>query len=72
MATTIQISKKLLQELKAKKISENESYEDLIWNLIEDTSELSQETKKEIEISRKQIKEGKFHTFESVKKEIGL
>ena len=71
MATTIQISGRLLKELKEKKISEKESYEELIWDLLEDTKELSEETKKEIELSRKQIKEGKVHSFETIKKEIG-
>ena len=46
MATTIQISEKLLKELKARKVFEKESYEDLIWNLLEDNMEVNDETKK--------------------------
>ena len=72
MATTIQISEKLLKELKARKLYEKESYEEMIWDLIEDSMELNEQTKKEIEISRKEIKEGKVHTLESVKKRLGL
>ncbi len=72
MATTIQISEKLLKELKQRKLYEKESYEEMIWNLIEDSMELNEQTKKEIEISRKEIKEGKVHTLESVKKRLGL
>lgn len=72
MATTIQISEHLLKELKEKKLFEKESYEDLIWNLLEDTRELNEETKKELALSRKQIAEGKIHSLESVKKEIGI
>ena len=72
MATTIQISKDLLKELKQRKIYDKESYEELIWDLIEDTRELNQKTRKELELSRKEIKEGKVHSLESIKKEIGL
>jgi len=72
MATTIQVSKELLQALKAKKVFGKESYEDLIWDLLEDHMQLNEETKKAIEKSRKEIMEGKVHSFESIKKEIGL
>lgn len=72
MATTIQVSERLLKELKGKKFSEKESYEELIWNLLEDTRELNEETKKEIALSRKQVREGKIHSFESVKRELGF
>lgn len=72
MATTIQVSGKLLAALKVKKIAEKESYEELIWNLIEDTTELSEETRKELELARLQAKHGKTHSMESIKKELGL
>ena len=72
MATTIQISENLLETLKKRKMSEKESYEEVIWDLIEDTMELSEQTKKDIEESRKQIKEGKFHRWEDIKKELKL
>ncbi len=72
MATTIQVSPELVQELKNRKMFDNESYEEVIWDLIEDTMELSEETKKEIEQAEKEYKEGKFHTLEEVKKELGL
>lgn len=38
----------------------------------EDTWELSEETKKDIAEARAEIKAGKFHTFEEVKRELGL
>lgn len=38
----------------------------------EDTWELSEETKREIEEARAEIKAGKCHTFEEVKRELGL
>jgi len=36
------------------------------------TMELSEETKKDLEIARKQVKEGKTQTLAQVKKELGL
>ena len=72
MVTTIQISEELLKELKARKMYVKESYEDVIWDLLEDTMELSEETKRDIELARKDIKEGKFITHEQLKKELGL
>ena len=49
MATTIQISSDLLQELKIRKLYNKESYEEIIWDLLEDSMELSQETLTRIE-----------------------
>ena len=46
MATTIQISNQLVDQLKEMKINVKESYETVIWDLIEDTMELNAETKK--------------------------
>lgn len=70
--TTIQISKELLEQLKLRKITEKESYEEVIWDLFEDTMELSDEAKRSISISRQQYKEGKYKTLEQVKKELGF
>jgi predicted transcriptional regulator len=39
---------------------------------LEDTMELNEETKKEIEQARADIKSGKFYTHEQVKKKLGL
>ena len=72
MATTIQISEKLLDTLKKRKMRARESYEEVIWDLLEDTMELSEQTKRDIEESRKQIKEGKFKTLSQIKKELRL
>ena len=70
--TTIQISKELLEQLKMRKMSEKESYEEVVWDLIEDTMELSEETKRSIEIGRQQVKEGKTISLEAVKKKYGI
>jgi len=40
--------------------------------MIEDTTELNEETKKELAEARKEIREGKTHTFAEVKKELRL
>ena len=72
MATTIQVSEELLDELKIRKVSDKESYEEIIWDLIEDTMELSDETKIEIEKAKKEIKAGRFYTHKQVKKNLGL
>lgn len=72
MVTTIQISEELRDELKKRKAFPRERYEDVIWGLIEDTMELSEETKKNIEESLKDIKKGRVYTLEQVKKELGL
>ena len=72
MATTIQVSNKLVEELKNRKMYNKESYEEIIWDLIEDTMELSEETKKSIKQAEKEVKEGKTVPFEEIKKKIGL
>jgi hypothetical protein len=72
MDTTIQISKKLQQELLKRKFFKKETYEEIIWDIIEDTTELTEQTKKDIAEARAQIKAGKFHTLAKVKKELGL
>jgi predicted CopG family antitoxin len=70
MATTIQISEELLEHLRKMKLHEKESYEDIILDLIEDRLALSEETKKEIEESRKEAKEGKVISLEEIKRNL--
>ena len=70
--TTIQISKELLEHLKLRKMTEKESYEDIIWDLMEDSAELSEETKKAIAEGRKQITEGKTHKWNDIKRNLNL
>jgi predicted transcriptional regulator len=71
MDTTIQISSELLEKLRYMKIHAKESYEEIIWDLIEDRLELSEETKKDIEASREDIKAGRTISLEKLKKKIG-
>ena len=70
--TTIQVSKKLRETLQARKFRNKESYEDIIWDLIEDSQELSEETKKDITEARKEAAEGKLKPIAQIKKELGL
>ena len=72
MATTIQVSGQLVDALKMRKQYGKESYEEVIWNLVEDTMEINAETKREIEQARADIKAGKFYTHEQVKKKLRL
>jgi len=72
MATSIQISEELKKVLSKKKLSERETYENVIWNLLEDNMELNEQTKKELEGSRKEIKEGKTITLKQLKKELNI
>ncbi|HLD18764.1 MAG TPA: hypothetical protein VJB90_02035 [Candidatus Nanoarchaeia archaeon] len=72
MATTIQISKKLSESLKNRKLYDKESYEEIIWDLIEDSLLLNEQTLKEIKTAEKQVREGRTVSFEEVKRKAGL
>ena len=72
MATTIQVSEDLQKELQKRKLYDKEAYEEVIWALLEDTMELSEETKRDLDRARKEIAEGKFVTHEQLKKDLGL
>ncbi|EQB68167.1 MAG: hypothetical protein ACYCSO_08765 [Cuniculiplasma sp.] len=72
MPTTIQVSEKLQKELAKRKIYEKETYEEVIWDLVEDSQELDEETKREITQARQEIRDGKYHTLDDVKKELEL
>ena len=71
MDTTIQISSELLERLKSMKMNSKESYENIIWDLVEDRLEFSKETKNNIEKSKKEIKEGKTISLEDLKRKVG-
>ena len=70
MDTTIQISNSLKKQLLKRKFFNKETYEEVIWDLIEDNKELSEQTKKEIGQSRAEYKAGKTHALEKIKKEM--
>ncbi|MBS3106860.1 hypothetical protein J4419_04340 [Candidatus Woesearchaeota archaeon] len=72
MATTIQISPKLQKELSRRKLFDRETYEEVIWGILEDTMELSEETKRDIAQAKEDIREGRTIPFEQIKREFGL
>lgn len=72
MATTIQVSETLMDKLKERKMYDKESYEDIIWDLLEDTLELSEETKKNIAKAETEFKQGRFVTHEELKRRLKL
>ncbi|KAF5427310.1 MAG: hypothetical protein C00003105_00855 [ANME-2 cluster archaeon HR1] len=72
MVTSIQISEELQKELISRKFFKKETYEEVIWDLVEDSQELSEQTKREIAQARAEIEAGKSHTLAQVKKELGL
>lgn len=49
-----------------------ETYEEVIWALLEDTEEISAETKQEIAEARKEIADGKFVSLSEIKKRYGM
>ena len=69
--TSIRVSKNLLNTLKSFR-DEGDSYEDVIWDFVEPHLELSDEAKKDIEISLNEYKKGQFMTLKEVKKELGF
>lgn len=72
MATTIQISQKLQDELSKRKLFERETYEEIIWDIMEDSAEISEETKAELQKSREEIQKGEFVTLSEAKKQLRL
>lgn len=72
METTIQITHDLREALKMRKMASGESYERIIWDLIEDSQALSEEAKKSIALAEMDVKEGRVHRWEDVKKELGI
>ncbi|MBI2629606.1 hypothetical protein HYW76_00730 [Candidatus Pacearchaeota archaeon] len=68
METTIQISQELLERLRTMKMYDRESYENIIWDMVEDRMEFSEQTKKNILQSEKEIREGKIVSLEELKK----
>jgi len=69
--TSIRISSDLLNTLKKFK-EEGDSYEDVIWDFIEPHLEISEQTKKDIELAKKEYERGNFVTLDEVKKELGF
>ena len=71
-SSTIQISEKLKKKLAKRKIYARETYEEIIWQLIEESEDLSTSMKKEIQQAEKEIAEGRTHTLDQVKEQLGM
>jgi hypothetical protein len=65
---SINVSSDLLHELNKRKTSADDSYEDVIWDVIEASTEVNEVTKRRIANARQQFREGKFKTLEEVKR----
>ncbi len=72
VSTTIQISQKLQKELNNKKLFSRQTYEEVIWDLVEDTSELTNETIQDIKEARKDIRAGKFTRLKDIKRRYSI
>jgi hypothetical protein len=68
--TTIQVKQSTKEALEKMKIYKRETYNEVLERLLEEIQELNEETKKEIELARKAVKEGRYITHEDLKKEI--
>ena len=75
METTIQVKKDLKEKLNSLRLYPNESYDSVIRRLselAEDEEPLSKDTIERIEMSLKDVKEGRVYTTEEVKKRLNI
>ena len=70
--TTIQIDNRIKELLLKQKISEKDSYNDILERILEDAMEFTEETKKDIAESKKQAERGEVHSLEEVKAMFGI
>ncbi len=70
--TTVQIPVAMKARLSAMKIHPRETYADVLERILEDLEELGPETKRAVEKSRREFKDGKYKTLDQVKREMGL
>ena len=67
MYTTIKISTRLKAMLNSMKLFENETYEQLVEDLLEDHMTLNPKFRKELEEARREYKKGKIVSFHEIK-----
>lgn len=72
MATTIQISRELKEALDKQKFSEKETYEEVLWDMLEDRAELSEQTLRSIDKAEEEVAEGRTISLSALKKKYGL
>lgn len=70
--TTIQVKQSTKEALEKMKIYKRETYNEVLERLLEEIQEINEETKKEIELARKAVEEGRYVTHEDLKKEMGF
>jgi len=72
MATTIQISDKVKVFLDSMRLMPRESYNDVLEFMMEDSMELNEKTRLEIEEARANVKAGNTISNEEMKRRLGL
>lgn len=70
--TSIQLSSETKRKLDKLKLSKRETYNDVVENLIEDSLELNEKTIKDLEEALEEVKKGKVHSMDEIKKEMGF
>ena len=70
--TTVQLTRELVNALRFKKMYDKESYEDIIWDLLEDSKEVNSETKRDIAVGLAEIRAGKAVSLEKIKTKYNL
>jgi predicted transcriptional regulator len=70
MATTIQISDELKSELSSKKLYQKETYEEVIWAILQDIKDLDEQTQREIAAARGEIKSGEFYDLSQARSKL--
>jgi len=70
--TTIAIRKDLKRSLESMKLHPRETFNDVIERLLEDLSEVNEETKRDIEEAIKAYKAGRYKKHEELRKELGF
>lgn len=72
MASSIQVSKDLKDALEKQKFTNKETYEEVIWDLLEDRALLSEQTQQNIAQAEKDIRAGKTISLTALKKKYGM
>lgn len=70
--TTIQVSEDLKARLDKLKLSRSETYEEVIWDLVEDRMELSDATLAAIREAEQDVKAGRTISHEQLRRELGI
>jgi len=70
--TSIQLTSETKRKLDKLKLSKRETYNDVVENLIEDSLELNEKTIKDLEEALEEVKKGKVHSMDEIKKEMGF